>query len=105
MTLDRMYVSAAENRIPQTVWANLAGVDCGTVSRAKRVLAVLSERDREKLQFALMAMLELADESAVPIDWRQGARLKPLIDVKIASYRAARSRELREQFLQTASAQ
>jgi hypothetical protein len=101
MTLERMHFSLIENRISQTAWAVLSGVDTGTVSRALRGLAVISEGEKEKLEFGLSAMLELQDESATPIDWRQAAKLKPLIDQKIASYRAARSRELHRQFTES----
>jgi len=95
MTRERMHLSLIENRFPQAALAHLADVDCATVSRFLRNLAVISENEQDKLELTLMAMLELSDESSVPVDWRQAEKLRPIVTERVASYRAARSAELR----------
>ena len=70
----------------------------GTLSLWLRGYAELPERVREDIAFTVDAMLEISDESAAPVDWRQAAKTKHLVDEKIAGYRRARTAELRRRF-------
>ena len=58
----------------------------------------LSERDREAVTFAVDAMLELADESPFPPDWRMVEKMRPLIEAKFQGYRRSRTAALVRQY-------
>lgn len=88
-----------QNKIPQQAVCQIAGLNTWTLSCWLRSLAVLPERTREDIEHAVVAMIELSDESSIPPDWRQVARMKPALLEKIAGYRAARTRELHNRFL------
>ena len=98
MTADKLASLIGQHRIPQIAVARMANVNVATVSLYLRGLCEVSERVRDDLVFVTYAMLEIADESPTPIDWRQAAKLKPLVDTKVAEYRRARTAELRRRF-------
>lgn len=100
VTPEKIITLLRENSIPQIALSRQSGVNTCTLSNWLRGYAAISDCQQDEIVLALNAMLELADESPTPIDWRQAPRLKPLIDEKVAGYRRERSAELHQKFVE-----
>jgi hypothetical protein len=98
MTNEKVAALLFTHRIPQAVLARVSGVNTQKLSLWLRSQTFLKEEDRQNLDLAMDAMIELVDQSPVPPDWRQLARLHPLLNEKIQGYRVARISDLRRQF-------
>jgi hypothetical protein len=98
MSPERIVAILRENGIPQVAVCRLANVTTFALSLYLRKLAPLPERSREEIEFAVNAMLELADESPCPVDWRQVVKVQPILEEKMAAYRRTRIAELRKRF-------
>jgi len=98
MSREKIAALLHDNRIPQNSVVRIAGVSACRFSMWLRGEVELPEKTREEIAFAITAMLELIDESPLPLDWRQTMRLKPLLDEKIAGYKRARIADLRRTF-------
>jgi hypothetical protein len=99
MPAERIGTLLRENAIPQVAVCHVVDITTFSFSSWLRGLAILSERTREDIENCVTAMLELTDESVCPPDWRQVAKMKPILQEKMAGYRAARSRELHQRFI------
>ena len=103
MKPDRVIVCLREIGAPHVAFARFWGRSAAFTSNWLRGYCQISENDQEEAGFVVEAMQELSDESPFPPDWRKAEQLRPLIETKVATYRARRSAELRQRFIEGAA--
>ena len=86
------------NRMPQAAAAFYSDVTTFSLSLWIRGIADLPEASRDRVELVIVAMVELQDESPVAISWRDPARMRKLIDERVAGLRAARTAQLRARY-------
>lgn len=83
---------------PQVLVAKFSNTNVYSFSVWIRGLAQLPEQKCDRIGKVVRALAEISDESAVPVDWRQGAKLASLVEEKVARMQRERIAELRHSF-------